>query len=397
MKRSKFTNAVLLLGLIILVSSGCKKQSNEKPDNTTKRIGEKLIQVGTYQTWAEVIHFAIDKGYVVAGTASNAESEGHPYLALIDDTLHVTKVLYPACNLNYASTQGLAKLSDGYVILSTYSGSQDNTYGVYLTKISITGNIIWEKEYLSGFSSWGPNITTDSDNSIIILCEQTLPPDYKFYSRIVKLDSDGNVLWSNDFFPDVLNQPETIITDHQENYIAIIDSITDHFGPGEDRVSVPVVHKISKDGTILWTKTLESDNGRGWSSRATADNDNNIIITHESQSQYVVLKLDQNGNQIWKSTITNDILDLARMREVIADNENYLYVIGDSKFQNRTALLRITPDGTVSKTKEYPTDGTVYTGNSIKYVPDKKVIVLSTRCSPYEASVIYMSNGFEIL
>ena len=284
-------------------------------------------------------------------------------------------------------------------LLSTYGGNQDNTYGVYLTKISFTGSIIWEKECFSGFFTTGRNISTDSENSIVILCEQTLPPDYKFYSRIAKMDSDGNLLWSNDFYPEHLNQPETIITDKQDNYIAIIDSITDHFGAGETRVSVPVVNKISKDGTILWTKRLDSDNGLAWISRASVDNDNNIIIAHQPGSENVVLKLDPSGNTLWKKTLTSDIIGFERMREVTVDNENNILIIGDSSPPKYLALLSLSPGGEVTSKKLYHKlhDAHEYYGNSIKKVSDIKIVVATTKFSPLETSVFYMSSGFDIL
>jgi outer membrane protein assembly factor BamB len=292
------------------------------------------------------------------------------------------------------------------VLLSTYSGNPDNTYGVYLTKISFTGNIIWEKEIFSGFFTWGPNITSDSENAIVILCSQTLPPDHKFYSRLAKLDSDGNLLWSNDFYPEILNQPETIITDRQDKYIAIVDSITDHYGAGETRISVPIVNKINSDGTTLWTKTLDSDNGLAWMTRAAVDNDNNIIIAHQPGSKNVVLKLDPSGNMLWKKILTNDIISFERMREITIDNENNIYIIGDSNAPKWVALIRISPDGAVLNKKLYykdPSedpdniDPSEYLGNSVKYVPDNKLVVLATEYSPFEAAVFYMTNGFDLL
>ncbi len=250
---------------------------------------------------------------------------------------------------------------------------------------------------MSGYSTWGPNISSDSDNSIVILCQQTLPPDYKSYSRISKIDSDGNLLWSNDFYPEILNQPETIITDKQDNYIAITDSITDHYGAGETRVSVPVVNKINKDGTTLWTKTLDSDNGLAWITRASIDNDNNIIIAHQPGFKNVVLKLDPSGNTLWKTTLTSDIIGFERMREVTVDNENNIYIIGYSNSPRWVALVSLSPDGVVLHKRLYNEEGSEYYGNSIKYVSDKKLVLLTTKYSPLKASVFYMSNGFGLL
>lgn len=393
MKRKNPLSSFIIVGLFIISICGCKKQEPDKQENIKKSLGEKTFKVGSYQTWSQVIDFAHGSGYVVAGTAADEENGNYPFLSLLDDSLRVTKVLYPACTLNPAWTQGLAVLSDGYVILSTYGGNLDYTYGVYLTKISFTGDIIWQKEYFSGVLSWGPNITSDSDNSILILCEQAYSPDYNYYSHIAKIDTNGNLLWSNDFFPEVLNRPETIITDKQDNYIAIIDSITDNNG------TMPVVHKINKDGTILWTKALESNNGLGWLARAKVDNDNNIIIAHQPGSNNSVLKLDPSGNILWKSTINQNIISFAYMRDITVDNENNIYIIGDSNSPSWLALARISPAGEVLNSKLYrdyvPTSE--YYGNSIKYISGKNLVVLTTKYQPIQVSVFFMNNAFELL
>ena len=202
---------------------------------------------------------------------------------------------------------------------------------------------------------------------------------------------------ANDLYPGILNQPETIITDKQDNYIAVIDSITDHYGARETRVSVPVVNKINKDGTTLWTKTLDSDNGLGWITRASTDNDNNIIIAHQPGSLNVVLKFDPSGNTLWKTTLPSDIIGFERMREITVDNENNIYIIGDSKSPKWVALVRLSPDGEVLGKKLYNGLGSEYYGNSIRYVSDKKLVLLTTKFSPFEAAVLYMSNGFGLL
>jgi hypothetical protein len=75
MKSIKLFCSVFLLGLLISLSSRCKKQETDKHDITPTTIGEKTFQIGTYQTWSEVIDFAHDKGYIVAGTFSARSSD----------------------------------------------------------------------------------------------------------------------------------------------------------------------------------------------------------------------------------------------------------------------------------------------------------------------------------
>jgi outer membrane protein assembly factor BamB len=383
--------------ILILLNISCSKQEPDPKSDVPKTLGEKTFQIGAYQTWPEIIDKAHDNGYVVAGTAADAENEYYPFLTLLDDSLKVRKTLFPAYTSAMAWTQGLTRVYDGYVLLSTYGGNQDYTYGVYLTKISFSGSILWEKEYFSGVITWGPNICSDSDNSIIVMCEQAATPDYKFYSRIAKLDSEGTLLWSFDIDPGYLNQPETIITDKQDNYIAIVDSITDNFGAGETRVSVPVVSKINKDGETIWKKRLDSDNGLGWRSIALADKDNNIIVAHQPGGQNVVLKVDPSGNTIWKRTLTGDFNPFERMKEITVDSENNIYIVGETGGLKMLALIKLSPAGEPLLKKLYKVQNSEYIGYSIKTVTENKLVILSLKYSPFVAAVFFMTNAFGLL
>ena len=115
MKSKNLLYSAFLTGIFSLLIISCNKKETDKPNIVPEPIGEKTFNVGSYQTWTEVIDFAHGNGYVVAGTGADSENENHPFLALLNDSLRVTKVLYPACTLNPSWTQGLVKLSDGYV------------------------------------------------------------------------------------------------------------------------------------------------------------------------------------------------------------------------------------------------------------------------------------------
>lgn len=336
---------------------------------------------------------------------------------LLNDSLNQRSILYPAYNEIQTRAMGLAKLSDGYVILSTTSESPTETNdGVRLTKVSFDGEIIWEKKYFSGVISVGPNITTDKDNSIIVACEQALTPDYRFYSKIAIIDSDGNLLWNFDMYPGILNQPRTIITNKQDDYIAIIDSITDCHTCEQDRVLVPIVHKIDKEGKILWKSRLDSDNGRGWSSITAIDNNNDIIITYEPgikngglyNHKKVIMKLNNSGNILWRTTLNKDMFEgitdnsggFEEMREITLDQENNIYVVGNinenvSWGPRRLAIVKLSTNGEVIKTKIFKEESE-YWGMYIESLLDDRLILLAWKYFPYEIAVFYINGELEI-
>lgn len=412
----------LFLLLVISIISCNKGNDNIEDDNITDKedvifLGEKTFHIGNYQTIPVIIEQAKDSGFVVVGYASDKEGEEYPFLMLLNDSLKQTNILYPAYNEIQTRAMGLAILSDGYVILSTTSESPTETNdGVRLTKVSFEGEKIWEKKYFSGVISVGPNIASDRSNSIIVGCEQALTPDYRFYSRIARIDSDGNLLWNFDMYPGILNQPSTIVTNKQDDYIAIIDSITDCWACEQSRVSVPIVHKINKEGKILWKKRLDSNNGKGWISIAAIDNNNDIVIAYEPGNRdgsfyynnKVIIKINNSGNIIWQTTLKKEMFEgrtdnsggFEEMREITIDNKNNIYVIGNINEDfywgpRRLAIAKLNTSGEVIKTKIYKEESE-YWGMSIKSSLNDKLIVLAWKYFPYEMAVFYINSELEI-
>lgn len=408
---------LLLFGTISCDKKDVTDEEEFIDDEIFVPFGEKTFQIGKYQTIPIKIETAKDSGFVVIGYASDMEREEYPFLMLLNDSLKQRKVLFPAFNEIQTRAMGLAKLTDGYVILSTTSESPTETNdGVRLTKVSFDGEIIWEKKYFSGVISVGPNIAVDKDNSVIVACQQALTPDYRFYSRIAKFDSNGNLLWDYDMYPGILNQPGTIVTNKQNDFIAIIDSITDCHTCEQDRVSVPIVHKMDKDGKILWKSRLDSDNGRGWSSIIAIDNNNDIIIAYEPGNQKnsfyynkkVIIKMDNFGNIIWQTTLDQDMFEgrtdnaggFEEMREIAIDEKNNIYVIGNINEDifwgpRRAAIAKLNRNGEVIKTKIYKEDSQ-YQGLSIESLSNDRLIVLANKYFPYEIAVFYINGELEI-
>ncbi|GEM_PF-5142274 len=415
---------ILILILITALMSSCSKEEvvteNEDiiDDKIENLFGEKTFHVGSYDTYPVKIETAVNNNeFVILGTAREQEDGEYPFLAILNDSLVSRKLLYPAYSEIYTSAQGLAKLSDGYVILSSNGSTQlQGNDGIRLTKVSFEGEKIWEKEYFSGVLSVGPNITTDNDNCIMVALEQAFPFDVPFYSRLARFDSDGNLLWDFDMYHGLLNQPKSVVTNKLNEYIVIIDSITDCHTCMQDRVVIPIVHKIDKEGNILWKKRLESNNGRGWKAIADIDNNNDIIIAHEPGSlegsiyhnKLIITKLDSSGNTIWSTSIKKEMFKgrtdystgFAEVHEIEIGHDNNIYVIGYINEQiffgpHRLAIAKLNTNGEVIKTKIY-NEESQYWGMSIKSLSDDKLIVLAKKFWPYEIAVFYIDSELEI-
>jgi outer membrane protein assembly factor BamB len=408
--------------LFLLLIISCKKENvdikHDSKEESKNYLGEKSYSVGSYQTTPVKIDVAPDGGYVVAGSASEKEGEEYPFFLSLNDSLQPGFILYPAYSEIQTRTVGFVKLTDGYVLLSTTADSPiENDDGVCLTKISFSGEIIWEKKYFLGAISYGSNITRGINNTIVLACEQEAStPDHRYYSIIARIDGNGELIWNFSIHTEFVNRPETITTDEEDDYVAIIDDITMCDTCRQDLFSVPVVYKIDKNGEILWKKELESDNGRGWTSIAAIDGNNDIVVAHEPGNQIgsfyyndkLLLKLDNSGQIIWQTMLKNEMFEgrtvnaggFEQMREIVFDEENNIYVVGninEDKFfgPRRLAIAKFSPAGEVLKTKIYK-DELQYQGVSIHSIPDDRLVVLSMKYFPWEFAVFYINDELEI-
>ena len=273
------------------------------------------------------------------------------------------------------------------------------------------------KNFFSGTIALGPNITADNDDAIIVQCNMAINPNYNFYTRIGRIDSDGNLLWKMDIHPTMINNPETIITDRENNYITIIDSITDCHTCLQDRISYPIVNMIDKNGKIVLEKKLDSDNGRNRTSIAAIDNGNNIVIAYEPGKQKssfyedskVALKMDNSGKVMRKTTLTQAMFTgktssyggFDKMREIAIDSQNNIYIVGyineDIFFgPYRLAIAKLNAQGVVVQTKIFK-DDYEYWGISIKSLNTNKLVVLSWKFHPYQMAVCYVDADLNIL
>ncbi|GHM99544.1 hypothetical protein WSM22_10340 [Cytophagales bacterium WSM2-2] len=92
-----------------------------------------------------------------------------------------------------------------------------------------------------------------------------------------------------------------------------------------------VTAKVSKDGSLLWTKTYNSGTADIAHAVAVDQNDNIIVAGRTTKngqnSDFLIIKYDKNGNQLWLSTYNGGSGD--QLWDLVVDNGN-IYVTGSS-------------------------------------------------------------------
>lgn len=168
-----------------------------------------------------------------------------------------------------------------------------------LTKISPEGSTIWSKRFdgtvLKSFDVL-------SDGSLIVVGEETkIMPVYTHYSKILKLDMLGNIIWEN-----LLSNISEIVTD-----IAVISDGYIISGSSIDTLSnsqLPMLLKISLAGDLVYRKLFEQNQ----QSIAKIFNANNSIVAFGYSSDQNNLlsfeKFDLLGNELYKKSFTGKLV-----------------------------------------------------------------------------------------
>ena len=148
------------------------------------------------------------------------------------------------------------------------------------------------------------------------------------------LDANGNVITTGSF--------EDICYSNSTNSALISTGFTDVY-----------VQKLSPNGTILWTKQyggINSDSGHS----VITDSDGNIFVAGTflgtvnfgsstlsssiNQQNFFVLKLDSNGNTVWRKSIPGQI---SRRPKLEIDASNNLFLTGTFEGTRNVGSIRL--------------------------------------------------------
>jgi uncharacterized delta-60 repeat protein len=205
---------------------------------------------------------------------------------------------YPFTNLN-----GIAVDSNNNIVafgvtstnpdMQDYGGSEIAEW--LIAKFYPNGTLMWQTYYRKegmGYHREGMYGIVAYDDSIIC----TGVAGYQF--RVIKLDSDGNLLWETQ--PSIGAQGTGMAIDKNGDILVVGQT---SLYPESDVVLV----KLSQSGVELWSRVFDWG-GNEVGKDIAIDEGGNIIIV--GGSPIFMLKLNSNGNVIWKREYSRDGMEV---------------------------------------------------------------------------------------
>lgn len=276
---------------------------------------------GTYADLATSILKASDGGYIILGnTNSFGAGESDAWIIKIDESGNIIwQKRYGTNNADYLYSIQPA-IDGGYIAAGYTYSSIANSQRVWILKIDLFGNIVWQKIYNRSNNDFANSIAPTKDGGYIVACQTYSPSNGWIEPWILKLDNTGNILWQKIYSAYDDDSLQSIQQTKDGGYIAA--GYTTSFGSG---LRDGLVLKLDSSGNIAWQKAYGGTHDDFISAIQQTSDDGYVIagysISFGSGFKDVwVIKIDSFGNIVWQKFFGELQDDWANSVKQTADN-----------------------------------------------------------------------------
>ena len=237
-------------------------------------------------------------------------------------------------------------LDGGFIITGDTESFSNGLYDIYLLKLDLNGNLIWQNSFGGTSSDNGNHVIQTQDGGYMIAGYSVQDNDRKY---LRKVSETGTLEWEKGYPSGSI---KSIIQLSDGNYIFAGDD----WSQGNKQVDIA---KISSTGEIIWENLFggaEDDNGR----EIVIAADGGFVIVGESRSNssgaadVYVIKVDENGSLVWEKKIGGGSWDFANDIKATLDGGFIITGIQDPQpFQRDAYLVKIDSEGEVEWENNY--------------------------------------------
>ncbi len=296
---------------------------------------------GSDSDWAWSVQQTNDNNYIVAGFSES--SDGDVSISYGGKDCWIVK-LDQSGNILWEKSYGgsdddvarsIKQTSDGGFIVAGHTFSNDldvtNNYGysdIWILKIDISGNIIWEKSIGGSSHEEAYSIQTTLDNGFVIAgwtrsIDGDIAVNNGYYDCwVIKLNDLGDIIWEKNLGGSGDDRANSILQNTDGSYLVTGRSKSD-----DNDVSINQgqndywVVKLNILGEIIWEKSLGGFyNDYGYSATQTVD-DGYIICGFTSSSDGDVTA-NLPGDDVWIVKL-NEFGDIEWQKSLGGSNHDY--------------------------------------------------------------------------
>lgn len=246
---------------------------------------------GSHTENAQSIEQTSDGGYIIGGhtrSVNGGSGGGDAWVIKINATGDISwqKSYGDSYSADYANS--VIQLSDGSYIFTGRNDSTNFGSNMWVVKLDTSGNIVWKKTYksVSTKTSIGHRILQLSDGDFIVL-------GFSNGATLYRLNSAGDILWQRVFKEGDASGAISFVIDQDNGFILGGNTYTS--GLGED---VWII-KVNSQGNIVWQNKYGGSKNDGLT-KIIKTSDAGILAVGSTESYGTavdmwLLKLDGNG------------------------------------------------------------------------------------------------------
>jgi len=270
---------------------------------------------GTYSDLGYSVQETSDGGYVIAGyTRSLGNKDANVYLVRVDsegNKIWTRTFGIQGTTNNNEKGYSVQQTNDGGYIIAGETNSSErgekDLHDVYIVKTDPDGGLIWNKTYGGDRRDEGRSVQETSDGGYIIAGETTSFGEHATDIYLIKIDSEGNEIWSRTFGDMTGNERGYSVRETSDGgYI-----VAGMSWPLEQKNPDFYLLKTDSDGNKLWSTSYTGPDGHGswdWGRSAMETGEGGYVIVGETYSEVerdqdvLLVKTDSLGNLLWSRT-----------------------------------------------------------------------------------------------
>ncbi len=283
----------------------------------------------SYQVQAYSVVKTFDNAYMIAGEESN-----EALVFKIDTSGNIIWKKKLGSNNNECFRSLIATRDSCYVMAGNILNVVDSVSDFLCVKINSNGDTIWTKEINLGYSDSALSVQQTSDNGYIIAgCSSQSSTPHSLLA-VVKLDSNGNLMWGNTISIANFNSYVNAVKQTPDNGYVLIGYI--------DSISIwgTFLMKLDTAGNISWTKKQMGSSNYAFGLDVNFTTDGMMCYLESSSHQCAIMKTDLSGYIVWSKKYNMGIFDYC--------NPSFkLYKISDNEFifNSGNALTKVDTAG----------------------------------------------------
>lgn len=289
----------------------------------------------------------------------------------------------PNNETSYASAMCVDSAGNSYATGGTHPDVPISTDDLATVGWDSTGKVQWTARYEgSGSSSDAPQyLAVDAKGNCFVAA--TSDSAYGIGLVILKLSRDGTVLWSRRFdTPYGYNWPQSISTDAEGNFYMLATS--EEVSSASDFLTI----KYDADGNNCWSARYRAQgSGQNYPSALAIDGHGNVIVTGSAygweESFITTVKYNRDGAQMWVARIPISSSFNDEPRAIALDAAGNIYITGG--IGGECFTVRYSGDGVEEWSSRYKTAPNSSSWGSAIALDGQGNVVVTGPCDLFKA------------